>query len=163
MSRTVDLSPGAAFAEEAALPAGVQETDLELRVTSSDGREIIRYAPERIEESPLPGVARPPGPPDEFATVEELYLAGLHLEQYRHPTIDPEPYWEEALRRDPGDSRTSNAMGLLRLRRGELSEAERHFRLAVERLTERNPNPRDGEPFYNLGLTLRYQGRHDEA
>ena len=31
------------------------------------------------------------------------------------------------------------------------------------RLTERNPNPYDGEPFYNLGLTLRYQQNDAEA
>ena len=35
--------------------------------------------------------------------------------------------------------------------------AETHFRQAIERLTLRNPNPYDGEPFYNLGLCLRHQ------
>ena len=28
---------------------------------------------------------------------------------------------------------------------------------------KRNPNPYDGEPIYNLGLALKYQGRTDEA
>ncbi len=54
-------------------------------------------------------------------------------------------------------------MGLWHLKRGEFSEAERHFRKAIERLTRRNANPYDGEPFYNLGLCLRYLGRDDEA
>src|SRR5207249_1129041 len=86
-----------------------------------------------------------------------------HLDQYRHATRDPEVYWREALRRDPGDARCNNAIGLWHLRRGEFSEAEQSFRRAIERLTKCNPNPRDGEPYYNLGLTLRYAGRDDEA
>jgi tetratricopeptide (TPR) repeat protein len=85
------------------------------------------------------------------------------LEQYRHATYAPEPYYEEALRRDPGDSRCNNAMGLLLYRRGKFAEAEPYFRRAIERLTSRNPNPYDGEPFYNLGLSLKMQGRFDEA
>lgn len=31
------------------------------------------------------------------------------------------------------------------------------------RLTEKNPNPYDGEAFYNLGLALKFQGKNDEA
>src|SRR5690606_32833534 len=34
---------------------------------------------------------------------------------------------------------------------------------AIERLTLRNPNPYDGEPYYNLGLALKLQGRYQEA
>ena len=36
-------------------------------------------------------------------------------------------------------------------------QAQAHFEKAIERLTRRNANPYDGEPFYNLGLCLRYQ------
>src|SRR5438094_6197412 len=85
------------------------------------------------------------------------------MQQYGHATRRPELYWREALRRDPLESRGNNAMGLWHLRRGEFALAEQHFRRAIERLTKRNPNPRDGEPFYNLGLSLRYQSRFDEA
>ncbi|MFH7534236.1 hypothetical protein, partial [Acinetobacter baumannii] len=90
-------------------------------------------------------------------------LNGLHLEQYRHATYAPEPYYLEALRRDPGDSRCNNAMGLLLYRRGKFSLAEGYFRKAVQRLSLRNPNPYDGEPYYNLGLALKMQGRYGEA
>ena len=50
-------------------------------------------------------------------------------------------------------------MGLIHLRKGEFAEAENHFARAVRRLTFRNPNPYDGEPFYNLGLARFYQGK----
>jgi len=159
----VDLAPGAPLVEEVGLDGGIAESDLLLRVCDAQGRELIRYAPEVLPEEPLPEPKTPPPPPAELKTNDELYLTGVHLEQYRHPTIDPEPYWEEALRRDPGDSRSHTAMGLLHLRRGEFPAAEDHLRRAVQTLTHRNPNPRDGESHYVLGLALRYQQRFDEA
>ena len=60
-------------------------------------------------------------------------------------------------------ARCNNAMGLWHLKRGEFARAETFFRKAIERLTRRNANPYDGEPFYNLGLCLRYLDRDDEA
>ena len=90
-------------------------------------------------------------------------MTGVHLDQYRHATRRPEAYWEEALKRDPGDSRTHNALGLWRLRRGELERAAEHFEAAIARITSLNPNPRDGEPFYNLGVAQRYQQKDKEA
>ena len=41
--------------------------------------------------------------------------------------------------------------------------AESYFRKAVETLTERNPNPYDGEPYYNLGWSCMMQQKWDEA
>jgi len=161
--RLTDLAPGAAFTAEVELPEGTAETELTLCVYSAAGREILRYTPEPRREQPLPQPATPPPPPQEIESVEELYLTGLHVEQYRHPTLDPELYWQEALRRSPGDARTNNALGRLLLGRGEFAAAERHFRTAIQTLTRWNPNPYDGEPYYNLGLTLKYQGRFDEA
>ena len=82
-------------------------------------------------------------------------MIGLHLEQYRHATRMPEAYWREALRRDPGDARCNLALGRWHLRRGELVDAERLLRASIARLVKRNPNPYDGEPYYQLGLCLR--------
>ena len=65
--------------------------------------------------------AREPDPPAEVGSVEELYLTGRHLEQYRHATRSPEPYWSEALSRDPGHAPTHTALGARRYRRRPLS------------------------------------------
>jgi tetratricopeptide (TPR) repeat protein len=54
-------------------------------------------------------------------------------------------------------------LGRWHLRRGEFATAEQYLRTAIGRLTARNPNPYDGEPHYNLGLALSYQGRISEA
>jgi tetratricopeptide (TPR) repeat protein len=129
----------------------------------AEGEILLRYTPSAIEPAPVPVAATEPPAPEELVTVDELYLTGLHLEQYRHATRSPEPYWREALHRDPYDSRTNNALGWLHLRRGEFVQAEIHFRTAIARLTARNPNPYDSEPYYNLGMALLFQNRIDEA
>jgi len=161
--RVLDLSPGNPVLELVDLPAGTREEDLLLIVSTQDGRELIRYRPEIRETRPVPRAATEPPTPVEARSSEELFLIGLHLEQYRQTTRSPEPYYEEALRRDDLNARSHNALGLRCLRRGEFRQAEDHLRRAIERLTQRNPNPYDGEPYYNLGLALKYQGRADEA
>jgi tetratricopeptide (TPR) repeat protein len=134
-----------------------------LQVLDDTGAELIRFAATRAEMPPIPQPARAAPPPVTVPSNDELYLHGLHLEQYRHATYAPEPYYEEALRRDPGDSRCNNALGLLLLRRGKFAESEPYFRRAIARITLRNPNPYDGEPYYNLGLALKMQGRDADA
>jgi len=157
LTRDCELAPGRPFLEELPLPGGSQETDLTLRVSDADGQEVISYTPQVLAKGQGPPPATEPPAPADIANAEELYLIGLHLEQYRHATRCPTLYWLEALRRDPLDSRCNNALGLWRLRRGEFGLAEGHFRKAIERLACRNSNPREGEAFYNLGLSLRLQ------
>ncbi|HEY3343895.1 MAG TPA: tetratricopeptide repeat protein, partial [Anaerolineaceae bacterium] len=160
--KQVALDPTTVLRDHPALPAGCSPQDVTLRVLDGDTL-LLAYTPLPAEKAPVPNPARPARPPAEIETVEELYLNGLHLEQYRHATDIPEPYYLEALQRDPGDARCNNAMGLLLYRRGKFAQAEVYFRAAIRRLTARNPNPYDGEPFYNLGLALKMQGRFAEA
>ena len=157
------LSPARPFLTKASLPPGMKETDLTIEVADGDGGKLISYTPKPHSRGKMPAAATEPPAPADIETADELYITGLHLEQYRHATRCPTLYWHEALKRDPFDARCNNAMGLWHLRRGEFPEAESHFRKAIERLTRRNPNPYDGEAYYNLGLCLRFLGRPDEA
>ena len=117
--------------------------------------------PHRKNEIPEP--AKAALPPKDVENNEQLFLTALHLEQYRHATYNPVDYYEEALRRDAKDIRCNNALGKWYLRRGQFEKAEPYFRSAVETLIQRNPNPYDGEPYYNLGLCLKIQGKNEEA
>jgi tetratricopeptide (TPR) repeat protein len=158
-----DLAPDAPLLANGRLGKNARITDLRISVTDHAGRELISYQAQPLARGTVPPPASEPLPPAEINSSDQLYLTGLHLEQYRHATRCPTLYWREALRRDPLDSRCNNALGLWHLRRGEFSLAENHFHRAIERVTRRNPNPYDGEAYYNLGLCLRYQGRDDEA
>ena len=136
---------------------------LRVSVLASDGRELVSYRiPEKIEaEVPEPAKAAPL--PEECETTEDLFLYGLHVEQYRHATYHPEDYYVEGLRRDPTDIRLNNAYGRCLLKKCDFAGAEKYFRKAVEKSVRSNPNPYDYEPYYNLGLSLKYQGKEKEA
>jgi len=159
----VDLAPGSPHVGHIELPEPVAETNLELTV-EHDGETLVSWRPRAAPTEPVEAepATEPPAPAD-IDSVDELYLTGLHLDQYRHATRKPDPYWEEALRRDPGDARCNTALAARLAGAGRLAEAEAHLRTAVGRLTRRNPNPRDGEAHYRLGLVLARQGRNAEA
>ena len=155
-----DLRPEAPL--HVSLPFARDEESWVVKLENA-GEILLRYAPAETRPAPAPVEATEPPAPEDIASTDELYLTGLHLEQYRHATRSPEPYWREALQRDAGDSRVNNALGRLHLRRGEFAIAESHFRTAIARATVRNPNPYDSEAYYNLGMTLLFQGRGDEG
>ena len=123
----------------------------------------LHWHAEADEIRPVPDSAEAALLPEQVKTNEQLYLTGLHLEQYRHATWLPTDYYEEALRRDPNDIRCLNALGLWYIRKGRFAKAEGYLRKAVKLSQKRNPNPYDSEPIFNLALALKYQGKNDEA
>jgi tetratricopeptide (TPR) repeat protein len=156
----IEISEPLVITAQNGLDAAVEELSV---VVTAGGKTLIEYDGENIKPAKQPVVAKEPAPPEQIPSVEELYLTGVHLCQYRHATRQPEMYWREALRRDAGDARTHNAMGVWCLRRGEFALAAEHFEAAIARLTRLNPNPYDGEAYYNLGVTRRYQRKEKEA
>jgi len=156
----VRLSPLKAFSRSVNIG---KTANCRVEVWDASGVLLISYAPVTGQEDVIPDPAKPIPAPSAITSVEELYLAGLHLEQYRHATYSPLDYYKEALTREPGDIRSNNAMGLWFLRRGQFLQSEPYFRKAVEKLRRHNPNPYDAEPLFNLGLSLKYQGRYEEA
>lgn len=161
-SETAAVSPTAVYRRRAALSDTADKTGY-LLVVESEGRTLVSYRPEPETIPEIPEPANAAKKPEEIQTNEELYLTALHIEQYRHATFLPDPYYLEGLKRDPSDIRINNAYGNLLMRRGLFSEAQKHFEKALVRLTERNPNPLNGETFFNLGLALMLQGKTDEA
>lgn len=157
------LSPSKTFEAKVPAPIAGREKQLHAVVTDEQNNILVSYSPVSKQAEALPEPATPIPFPAVIATNEELFLAGQHLEQYRHATYDPVAYYDEALKRDGTDLRCNNAKGLWLLRRGAFEEAETYFRKAVEKLTKHNPNPYDSEPLYNLGLCLKYRQQYDAA
>jgi tetratricopeptide (TPR) repeat protein len=131
-------------------------------VATAAGRTLVEW---RAHEAPAgePWVATEPPAAAEIEGADELVLTGLHLVQYRHPTRAAEPYFAEAIRRDPGDSRARIALARLAYDRGELNVALDHLDRALERLTRRNLNPERGDAHLLRGLVLERLGREREA
>ncbi|MBQ6290511.1 MAG: DUF5107 domain-containing protein [Clostridia bacterium] len=137
--------------------------DYEVAVSDADGKKLCEYREYVKENQPIPEPAEALKQPEEIQSLEELFLAGQHLEQYRHATFLPADYYLEGLRRDPTDIRLNNAYGLYLLRNARIRESVPYFEAAVRKQTWRNPNPYAGEAYYNLGLALEMLGRTQEA
>ena len=154
-SWTEDIPVGAPLLVEHALETSVSAHGIAVTVEQR-GALLLRYAPAEIAPAPAPIVATEPPTPEAIISNDELYLTGLHLAQYRHATRRPELYWQEAVRRDDLDARSNTALGQWHMRRGEFAVAEALLRKSIDRLTALNPNPTDGQPYYLLGLVLRF-------
>lgn len=159
---TADLDPVHIYRKTVELTGG-REQEYTVRVLSREGKELVAYTPLEEKLPELPEPAKAAKEPEEIATVEEMYLTGQHIEQYRHATYLPDNYYLEGLKRDPGDIRVNTAYGSLLFSRGLFAESEPYFRKAIERATWKNPNPYDGEAYYKLGLCLFYQEKQEEA
>ena len=162
LRENISISPGKPYVKQVSLPPGADAHDLRAALLA-DGRELVSYTPVRLTPMEMPKPVVPPPAPAEVKTVEELYLAGQRIEQFHAPGASPEPYWEEALRRDPGDARVNTSFGIRQLKEARFAEAEQHFRKALERLTANYTDPKDGEPFYYLGVALKAQGQTKAA
>lgn len=157
-----ELNPEKVYQNSVKL-SGQEQKNLLVSVRDAKGDTLIDYKITDEKEIILPKAAKPAAVPLDMDNVEQLFLTAQHLEQYRHATYNPVPYYERALYLEPKDVRCNNALGLWYLRRGKFELSEGYFRKALDTLIERNPNPYDSEPYYNLGLSLKYQGRIDEA
>ncbi len=161
----VNLSPEDVFVTTIGTD-GLCLKELGLHITPCDkraGEGGIFWTAESDDIRPIPDAAEAALTPQDTKTIDQLYLTGLHLEQYRHATWSALDYYEEALRRDPLDYRCNNQMGLWYLRRGRFDKAEPYLRTAVKVLQKRNPNPYDGEPIYNLALCMKFQFKRVDA
>lgn len=158
---TVPIGPGHPFTAVLDLDHDATRDDLVV-VASAAGRELVRW---EAHEAPAaePWVATEPPAPAELASIDELVLTGTHLVQYRHPTRAAEPYFAEAVRRDPGDSRARVGLARLAYARGELEVALEHLDAALDRLTRRNLNPAHGDADLLRALVLERLGRHADA
>lgn len=156
------VSPENAYVQTVACDTQKAE-DLKLMVLDEQGKVMVSYQADKPEIRPIPEPAKAALAPKQIASMEQLFLTGHHLEQYRHATYQPMDYYMEALSREEGDIRCNNAVGLLLMRRGRFAEAQRYFERAIKTQTERNPNPYDGEPYYNLGWSKKMQGDVDGA
>jgi len=161
-SEIIDLYPENIFSKSVFV-GEIPLEELNLSIYLLSGEKALSIEALKQIEKKLPESAEPASYHENIKSCEELYLTGLHLEQYRHATYNPVDYYLSALKLEPKDIRNNNALGLLLLRRGKFELAEKYFRTALSSQMLMNTNPYDGEPQYNLGLALKYQGNYKEA
>lgn len=161
-TQSADIGPGTPYTREIILPSGTKKTDIQINVFT-ETHELISYSPKTYKVEPMPEPVKPPPPPDKIKTIEEIYLAGSRLEQFHNPRMEPYKYYQEVLKRDPYDSRTNTALGILHIKAARYKQAEQCLKRAVKRVTKNHTSPRNGKPYYYLGLVLRKAGNLSEA
>lgn len=158
----VDMTPSKAYTKE--LPMGdMNMDDIAVSLVSEEGVILVAYKTYiRGQKDPI--IPRMPVKrAAEMETVEELYINGLHLEQYKQHNYSAAEYYMEGLRRDPGDTRCNTAMARLAFRNGNFEECIAYADKAEERLLSRNQHSKAVEFLYLKGMALKYLGRTKEA
>lgn len=172
--KIINISPAEPFKADVPLPANIVEDDLDITLICSDNNILLYYTPSEHQpaDEPRPKPQKtfaPPRPytdltpPKEIKTIEELYLTGLRITQFYSPYINPMPYFEEALKRDPNDYRVNTQLAILDIKNFNWVEAEKKLRIAIERITMYYTRPKDCEAIYYLGYVLKMQGKTDDA
>lgn len=160
----IALKPGEAWTDSSLRFSGENPAELLAEFRGTDGSLLLDHRP--VDPATLTrdrSQATEPPAAEDIASADELYFTAEHLEQYRHPTRDPEPYLRRCLEIDPQDARANLALGKRSLHRGRFEEARAFLECAIGRLTSRHPNPVTGEAHYHLGLVLRFLGEEAAA
>lgn len=163
LEQRVDISPTQPFEIAYPIKPGTLLTELILTLLDSEGTVLVRYQAVDISLKAAPAARAAALDPEALDTIEALYLNGMHLEQYKHHTYEPEAYYLEALRRDPHDMRCNQAMGRLLTEKGDYAAARTYLERSIAQSRLRNDNPADTENVYCLARLERLDGNMDKA
>jgi tetratricopeptide (TPR) repeat protein len=159
----ITVSPENPWIEKSLGIESGQENSVSFFIQNEQGIELLGFRRCEVNKQRNRKVAKEPGQPSEVESVNELELIGEHLELNRHPTRYPEPYWEEAVRRDPKSYKSHIALGRSALKNGKFATAEKELYKAIDILTSYHPNPVTGEAHYFGGLACLFQQKYHEA
>ncbi len=171
LEKAIRIGPASPFTADVPMPEGLKEEELRTSLsaealsggTATALTELVTYQPHPRQDVPMPAPVKRPVPPSDIKSNEDLYLTGLRIEQLYSPSFEAAPYYQEAIRRDPGDYRANTALGILYCKLWRFEEAEKLLRIAIERATQNYIRPKDGEAFYYLGVALRAQDKINAA
>lgn len=153
-----ELTPDEVFeAKITALPEYVS-------VCVMDGSDLFaKYTEKNFDKFNMPEVITDMPSARGMNSADELYLAGVHVNQYRDPAVLPDSYWKEALARNINHIPSLIAMAKYELSRYSLDTAERYAQRAIESLTLYNERTQSGEAYYTMGRILEAKGDSDKA
>ncbi len=159
---TAEMSPEKPYVKEIPMSGHALE-DILVSLLDENGNVLVQYQTYvRGQKDPIEP-RKPVKRPCEIETVEELFVNGYHLEQYKQHNYDPRAYYLEGLKRDPGDIRCNTGMARISLKNGDFASCVRYAEKAQERLLSRNQHPGDLEALYLKGIALTYLGEYEES
>ncbi len=153
-----DLSPKAAES----FRLGIIPEYVTVKITC-DGEIVGEYTEQVFDKYNMPDPIQDTPVAQAIESVQELYLAGVHVDQYRDPAVLPDAYWKEALKRDPKHIPSLIAMARYEYKRFAFDDAVSYVEKALELLSRYNERPQSGEAYYVYGLILEAMGEYKKA
>lgn len=151
MDRRINIDPDKYFLEQVSVPDPSDPSALYTALYDAEGNLLVDYRPIVQEEKPLPKVIDGTKPVKEYKTNEELYLAGLRVDQFNNARLDYMDFYNEALLRDSMDARVNIEVGKHYIRQGKWEKAEQHLLRAQTRLSHDYTTVKNTEALYYLG------------
>ena len=128
----------------------------------NDG-EIASYTERSYDEYNMPEVITDMPSAKTLASADELYRAGVHVDQYRDPATKPDAYWREGLLRNPDHVPTLIAMARYEYTNARLDTARDYAAHALRVLCTYNNHPESGEAYYVYAQILEARGEYKAA
>ncbi len=129
----------------------------------ADSEEIATYTEQIYDEYNMPDVIDDMPIAKDIQNADELYLAGVHVAQYRDPAVMGDAYWIEALNRNPLHAPSLIAMAEYEYSRYSLDTAERYAKKAIDALSIFNTRLESGTAYYIYAKILEAKGQDKEA
>ncbi len=152
-NETKAIAPDKPYTVEVETDEGDTVYDLHLAVYDAQDNLCIELQQQKPKQVDLPPGDRDPGDPKKM-NQDQLYRSGEWLDKFRR-TKQGLTYYQEALKKDPGDTRVNIEMGYLALKQGKWNEALQYLNRARER-------DNDNSRIY-FGNGLAYVGLQDFA
>lgn len=128
-----------------------------------NGEEVAEYAEQNFDKFNMPDVITDMPSAASMNSAQELYLAGVHVDQYRDPAVKADAYWKEALKRDIYHIPSLIAMAKFEYNQYNYAEAESYITRAIAQLNRFNARHQSGEAYYTYGKVLEAQGQWKKA
>lgn len=134
-----------------------------VEVANSDGVVLMSYTIREYDKFNVPHIRESLPNFKEMESATQLYLAGLHVDQYRDPATHSERYYQEAIQRDPNFAPALIALGEYKLRYAFYDEALEYLSRAEKVLTQFNARLEDGKLYYLMGQTYLGLGNFSDS
>ena len=144
------------------VPGLTEHAHVTVTVTA-ESKPLFSYTESEPDRYAIPAPIEDTPSPDAIPDVQTLYLAGVHVDQYRDPTVYPDAYWKKALEYDPDHIPSLLAMAKFSCRYCRYEEALSYADRAYRAQSVFNERPESGELSYVRGLILETLGRRDDA
>lgn len=130
---------------------------------SAEDETLAVYEEKNFDKFNMPDVIEDMPIAAEMNSAEELYLAGVHVAQYRDPAVQPDSYFKQALKRDINHIPSLIAMAKYEYGRYAFESARNYAERAIKNVTIYNERVQSGEVYYVYAQILEALGEYKLA